>query len=158
MSKKSEQRAAKKAAKLAKARSRQGEPVVKKIPRIPEIQDNNDDNLVMWAFYCFDDKDWRCQGSDHASFCDIASRLKEKSLKWKDVLTNRGRDHESPVEKLSTEAQRRLVDLQFDDEDVLLRFRFSGTQRLWGIRDQSFFIVLWWDPDHQVYPTDLRNT
>jgi hypothetical protein len=47
-----------------------------------------------------------------------------------------------------------LVDLKLDDIEELYRFRFTGTQRIWGIRDRRTFRVLWWDPDHQVYETN----
>ena len=34
----------------------------------------------------------------------------------------------------------------------------SGTKRLWGFRKDGVFYVLWWDPDHTVYPTELNDT
>ena len=61
--------------------------------------------------------------------------------------------HSIPVERLCSEAQRRLQDLKLDP-DELFGFRLSGSRRLWGAVDDKdgAFYVVWWDPDHQVYP------
>ncbi|MBE3069939.1 MAG: hypothetical protein IMZ55_05305 [Acidobacteria bacterium] len=56
------------------------------------------------------------------------------------------------------EAQRRLVEIKVDDRDELLRLRFGGTQRLWGVRAGRFFLALWWDPQHTICPSNLRHT
>jgi hypothetical protein len=39
-------------------------------------------------------------------------------------------------------------------EDDVYRFRLSGERRLWGLRRQDTFYAIWWDPKHQVYPTE----
>jgi hypothetical protein len=70
--------------------------------------------------------------------------------------TGHHKHHSIEVERLCPEAQRRLRDLRLDDLDELFRFRLGGRRRLWGaINNQDgAFYVLWWDPDHQVYPVD----
>ncbi len=52
------------------------------------------------------------------------------------------------------EARDRLVELEFDDVDRIFRFRLSGKERLYGINRLHIFMVLWWDPEHNVYPVD----
>lgn len=37
--------------------------------------------------------------------------------------------------------------------ETLFRFRLSGVKRLWGYREGATFHVVWWDPNHKVYPT-----
>ncbi|MFE3626760.1 hypothetical protein [Streptomyces goshikiensis] len=38
------------------------------------------------------------------------------------------------------------------------RLRLSGTQRLYGFVDGNTFHVVWWDPEHEVYPSVKRHT
>jgi hypothetical protein len=62
-----------------------------------------------------------------------------------------------PVDSLpNAEAQRRLEDLEYDDETRISRLRFGGKGRLFGfLRDDSFY-ALWWDPQHEVWPSKKR--
>lgn len=81
-------------------------------------------------------------------------------LTWAEVraqTTGRHRRHHPiPLDRLCPEAQRRLQDLELDEFDDLFRFRIGGRPRLWGVLhpDDNVFYAIWWDPDHQVYPTD----
>lgn len=90
---------------------------------------------------------------------DIFEKLVSyESRTWAEILSNPTRDHPIAVGKLCKEARQRLMDLKLDDVEALFRFRFTGLQRLWGIRDRNVFQVLWWDPEHKVCPSQLRNT
>jgi hypothetical protein len=59
-----------------------------------------------------------------------------------------------PVEQLCPAAQKRLRALKLDHLDDLFEFRIRSKPRLWGYARQGVFHVVWWDPEHQVYPTD----
>lgn len=86
------------------------------------------------------------------------------ALEWREIEAQQTgghrrhrRHHDQPVTNICTEAQKdwmkaRLGDT-FGDRD-LFRFRLSGEQRLWGYRVGATFHVVWWDPDHLVYPTE----
>lgn len=52
----------------------------------------------------------------------------------------------------------RLAVLGWDDMTAIQRLRFMGKQRLYGFLDGNIFHVLWWDPEHQVYPSQKRHT
>ncbi len=158
-----ESREQRKAEKLAKNRERlvksEFAPTLSKTPKVPTHDDANKAG-VLWSFQYFDGTDWRHGDTDgHISFCDVATRLNQYSNRtWGDILGDPTRDHPSEPSRLCTEAQQRLIELGFDDVSEVLRFRFDGTQRLWGFRDRQYFVVLWWDPDHQVYPVEKKNT
>lgn len=63
------------------------------------------------------------------------------------------------VEKIPTRAAvDRLEATKHDDETHLHRLRCSGRQRLYGILREHVFHVLWWDPEHEVWPSFKRNT
>ncbi|WP_435212520.1 hypothetical protein [Streptomyces sp. bgisy034] len=59
---------------------------------------------------------------------------------------------------LCKEALDRLVAMGRDDQTKIHRLQFTGTQRLYGFLEGNIFHVVWWDPDHEVYPTSPRNT
>jgi hypothetical protein len=67
---------------------------------------------------------------------------------------SRPKHHEHPISRLGPEATARLANLKLDEvvgED-LFRFRLTGKQRLWGFITDGTFHVLWWDPEHEVFP------
>lgn len=68
------------------------------------------------------------------------------------------RSHAVKLHQLSSAARRRLQELQLDDIDSLYSLRIGGRLRVWAIQDRNFFELLWWDPEHEVYPSTLRNT
>ncbi len=109
---------------------------------------------------CFRSFDWNSRWGDGehcaASFADIVKKLAEyETMTWAEIST---KDHSDPLHKLCSKAQKRLGELSID-HDELFRFRFSGTERLWGVRDtDDFFVVLWWDPCHEVREYNLPNT
>ncbi len=79
-----------------------------------------------------------------------------ESMNWHEIL-NRN-NHEVGVDRISKGARKRLEELRLDDIDYLVSLRFTGTQRVWGIRRSNIFQILWWDPFHKVYPTNKKHT
>jgi hypothetical protein len=62
------------------------------------------------------------------------------------------REQAHPIENLPRTALRRLQELQLDDEDGLCELRIKGAARVWGFRRGNVIHVLWWDPEHTVFP------
>ena len=89
--------------------------------------------------------------------------LKPKLLSFQEMLwreieaatTNTGHHmhHSMSRDSICAEAQARLDYLQNDEEDIY-RFRLGNLKRLWGFRTVNVFEVLWYDPQHRIYPTD----
>ena len=131
------------------------EPTTKKKPSV-QIPDDVNQSVVLWSFQRFDNYDWRLTKDDnHVSFREVAGKLRSYSERtWADILRDRDRDHSCDVVQLVPAAKKRLIELDMDDVGELLRFRFTGSQRLWGFRDRHYFIVLWWNPDHEVWQDD----
>ena len=61
--------------------------------------------------------------------------------------------HNMDVEQICDEAQLRLIELVLE-HDTIFRFRLGNKPRLWGFRTVANFEVLWFDPTHEIYPTD----
>ncbi len=74
-----------------------------------------------------------------------------ESMTWDKIIATKS--HPIACEKLCDDARARLVDIGKNDFDELMSFRVNGTLRVWCIHDNSIMRVLWWDPNHQVYPT-----
>lgn len=93
---------------------------------------------------------------------DVLQHLADFSHKtWSEIEAERTggnkrrrkKHHDMPVRELDKSARKRIRDLFGDDApDTLFRFRLSGKQRLWGVRDKAMFYLLWFDEEHMVYP------
>ncbi|WP_455284435.1 hypothetical protein [Cupriavidus necator] len=78
------------------------------------------------------------------------------SMAWADI---EGEDHHAiEVGRLSKDARKRLEEIKQDDVAEVFSFHFSGKRRIFGIRDRNAVKLLWWDPEHAVCPSKLRNT
>ncbi len=91
----------------------------------------------------------------------MLARFKEwERVTWGDILTpTAGRKHGTQshpmaVNILSKEAANRLTELNLDSYDVLYSLAITGRQRVWGImiEETGTFQLLWYDPQHEVYP------
>jgi len=60
--------------------------------------------------------------------------------------------HPIAKNQLCKEAQDRLKAIKQDDIDELMSFRLTGPNRVWCIQQRNLMRVLWWDPEHRVYP------
>jgi len=88
---------------------------------------------------------------------EIIRRLKDfERATWLDI--ERGGSHPIPVNRIIGDAQRRLQALKLDDTNDLFSLRLGGNERLWGLRSNDVFSVLWWDPDHKICPAPKKHT
>ena len=67
------------------------------------------------------------------------------------------RNHPQDVATLVVEVQDRWAEVGIET-DVAYRFRLSGAERVWGFRVNAHFHLVWYDPDHRFYPTEMRHT
>lgn len=82
-----------------------------------------------------------------------------ESMTWNQILVvGKKFNHSVKTRSLAKKAKDRLRDLHLDDVEELVSLRLAGEQRIWGIRQGSALLLLWWDPDHKVFPSPLRYT
>lgn len=87
----------------------------------------------------------------------ILSKLKDfEGMKWREIEGDE--NHIISVAKISKDAKKRLTDINKSDHQDLFSFRLTGKKRLWGIRIREEFYILWWDPNHTVYPVKKKHT
>jgi len=85
-----------------------------------------------------------------------------EKLTWNEARNPRGPGCK-PVSLNSSNAaaakiKDRLLELKQDDVDGLYEFHLDGLTRFWGLRRGHVCHLLWWDPNHEIWPANLRNT
>jgi hypothetical protein len=82
-----------------------------------------------------------------------------ESMTWREILLDsKKQNHTVPVQNLCKSARDRLIILNLDDLDEITSLRLSGTERIWGVINQGIMELLWWDPNHEVYPSIKKHT
>jgi len=96
--------------------------------------------------------------TDHVTLLNRISSI--ETMKVTEAFNARdepGKDYE--LDRLpNAAALARLVELEYDDEDQISRLRITGKGRLYGFRRGERFYALWWDPEHEIWPSTKRNT
>ena len=78
---------------------------------------------------------------------------------WREILgTDHYQNHKVRVSRIINEAQKRLEELGHDDQEELVSLRLTGKQRLWAIQLEGKAFLLWWDPNHEICPSQLSHT
>lgn len=81
-------------------------------------------------------------------------RLSERT--WGEWCSDQNMHHHQSVDSLDRPYRERIQEKE--DCEKVFRFRLSGKSRLWGFRSGHEFRVLWFDPDHEVYPVKKKHT
>jgi hypothetical protein len=129
-------------------------PTTEKVPRIAEDPDPRKRTPV-WRFQMLDldgPFGWRkCH-----DFEVVMHRLRNfETMKWSEIIG--AKSHVIPVDQLGNEAQVRLQELRLDDLDNLVSLRITQASRVFGILDGHCCKLLWWDPEHDVYPMNIAD-
>lgn len=63
------------------------------------------------------------------------------------------------LEKLpNKQAKERLEHLRLADQTSISRLRINGPGRLYGFIDKNVFHVVFWDPEHLIWPSSKKHT
>lgn len=135
-------------------------PFLKKVPRIdPSIETNPMKLNLSWQFEFLDIKGpWGWDNIEKEYFFSkiLSTIIDFETMKWEEIL-NRN-NHEVNISQIIKDAQKRLRELNLDDIETLVSLRIMGAVRIWGIRVHNCFKVLWWDPEHKIFPSKLKHT
>ncbi len=101
---------------------------------------------------------WNWRGVESKTLLlEIVNKLAQyESMTWAKIEGDR--NHFIKIDKIIKPAQLRLQQLRLHDVDQLFSLHLSGTQRVWGIRDNAILQLLWWDPKHEICPSVKKNT
>jgi hypothetical protein len=129
-------------------------PSLGKQPRAAPVPQKAADRIV-WRLARLDlDGEWGWRKLDVAHLERVLQQLKNFEGMSVGELFNRSGNKRIPATKICKNARDRLGEIQADDLDELWELRLTGKNRVWG----HVYHVLWWDPDHTVCPSTLRNT
>lgn len=146
--------------KAPKAGKNAGLRAVKTVPAkaARPIQDGDDGCLILRFNHVDVGGPFSVVNASAAQLLQIMAAVKQfETMRPLDAFSGYpGKDYKTGLLP-SKEARERLVDLEHDDEDIAA-LRLSGPGRLWGFRRGRYFHVLWWDPDHRVWPTEKKHT
>ncbi|RKN51956.1 hypothetical protein D7231_35505 [Streptomyces klenkii] len=121
----------------------------------------NSHERVSWRFTHVDhDGPWGFGAMEPSVLCEVLRKLANCESMTVNELRNTWRlfkEYDLPG-GLCREALERLTVMGWDDMTKLHRLEFTGTQRLYGFLDGNIFHVVWWDPNHEVWPYTKRNT
>ncbi len=130
-------------------------PAGGKDPRVSQAP--SDSNSVVLKYDQMDmDGPWGWRQFEIAKIQWLLMKLSDlHKLNWQE-LTSQG-SHLVDIVKLVPKAQKRLEELKKDDLDQLYSLRTTGRHRIWGIKESSILWLLWWDPEHEVCPSNAKN-
>lgn len=124
-------------------------------PRIarPRNVPSRDGKSIGWRFDLMDDERWPFpapQDGLYPIFLDSLVRIGGIPLSTWDSPA-----HKEPLTNLAPAAQARLRDLDLEGVTggELSKFQVSeiaGHARMWAIKNDNVYFLLWWDPDHEV--------
>ncbi len=137
---------------------RKDNPKKKQNPISPPITSTQNKKLV-WIVSGIDDSS---KWGWHKITCpDFLRKIWEKmrnfeTMRWVDIL---GASHHAiPISNIIRPAQKRLEELGHDDKETLVSFHITGKERIWAIRSGERVFLLWWDPNHEIYPSPKKHT
>lgn len=82
------------------------------------------------------------------SWTDVESKTYSGHHKFRKLLNKY-----QPLCSLCKEAQKRWLELEFLSQfEELFRLRLGTNKRIWGIRIQHHFFMVWYERDHKICP------
>jgi hypothetical protein len=100
---------------------------------------------------------WSGWNAKPAEFLAVLERLHSyESLNWTEIIATGS--HPIALGKLTPEAVKRLQTKKLDDIDEIMSFRINGEERVFCIRHENIMNILWYDPNHEVCPSQKKHT
>lgn len=117
------------------------------------------DRKLVWRFNQIDrEGNWSPVNIDPAHISNLFEKMASFETMTVGEIFAPGSEHGKSYEIASMPAhsQKRLQELERDDETEIVRLRCGGAPRLYGFLREHVFHILWWDPLHQVWPSSKK--
>jgi hypothetical protein len=155
----------KKAPKKAGAKAAQASPVgpgkhVRPLPSLPGAGNSGD--RLCWRFTHVDhDGQWGLGEADSGILYGVLGHLGTFESMTVDEAFHRGdypgKDYD--VEAIpNSDALDRLEALGLADQTKIWALRCGGKPRLWGFLEANVFHLVFWDAEHEIWPSPLKHT
>jgi hypothetical protein len=131
------------------------EPAVKKMPRHHYPAEGESAELISWRIGDVELEGpwgWGTIPPEKARLIHVFLSALEK-LTW-GIACHGGKPvRQVKVKDAPAEARKRLEETGRDDVESLTELHLGGLSRIWGVRRGSACHLLWWDPEHKVWPS-----
>lgn len=156
MSKKTPRKAARNAAQAVPARP------AKQVHGLSLPGAANSDERLAWRFTHVDhDGPWGFSEVEPSVLCGILSHLANfESMTLNEVFHRGGypgKDYDVAAIP-NSDALVRLEAVGLADQTKIWALRLGGEPRLYGFMDENIFHVVFWDPEHEIWPSRLKHT
>ena len=130
------------------------------------IQRENPDNYLSmrpaWRFHRAvpAERIWSIYQNDGKSFVEhILPKLREiENMSWTNIIqSEKHKSHNVEIGSLTKKAQNELQELKIY-QDELFSLRLTSKKRLWGILEEGVLNILWYDPEHEICPSNKKHT
>ena len=114
-----------------------------------------------WRFSLADiqeDSPWKWPSPNDPRFNEIYVKLLSFEKMTISQLFGGHNNHRVSVDKICSDAQKRLKQINLNDYEELVSIRLNGAQRIWGVEERGIISVIWDDKFHQVYPSKKFKT
>ncbi|MCX5209781.1 hypothetical protein OG689_10845 [Kitasatospora sp. NBC_00240] len=122
----------------------------------------NSGQRICWRFqYVDDDSPWGISKLTPPEMAALVSKLVDFESQTMHELFNHGEEpgkHYEPHRIPNSLARARLTALKLGDMTRVSRLRLGGKPRLYGFLIENVFHVLWWDREHEVWPSPKKHT
>ena len=139
-------------------------PKLKNPPTVSGLPgSSNSAERICWRFEHVDhDGPWGFREVSAEQLCHILEKLRDFEKMTVNELFRRGGEPGKSYEisGLPTrEARERLDALRLADQTQISRLRLTGERRLYGfLDDENVFHVVFWDPEHEIWPSRKKHT
>lgn len=116
---------------------------------------------------------WRFERADteyrwsivEAEFSEIIGSLRNfERMTWGEIDkqthdNGRSSNHYVFLNDLCKEAQKRFLELKLEEyADQVYSLRLMNKTRIYGILRDGIFSILWYDENHEIYPSEKKHT
>lgn len=128
---------------------------------------SSDNEIIAWRFHRIDKNGVFAFDPDREDFDRklIFDKILEFSnMKWAQLKMathdqSKSKHHFIGYESMSSIAKSRFDALKLNnDEDRVFSIAVNNLIRIIGLRNNSFFDVIWYDPKHEFCPSKLKHT
>jgi hypothetical protein len=78
-----------------------------------------------------------------------------ESMTWAQIK-QKPHNHFIEPSGIHKDARDRLLALGKYETNSLFSMSVGGKPRIWGILQEHVMFTLWWDPDHEIYPSQKK--
>jgi len=151
---------------MAKKQPRLKKPVTtqKKPSNIIDPEQGRNKPLVwrLGRMVCDSNRKWNwCKCAEEKKMFEILQKLGDIEKMTFHELNSSKRHHSIKVEQIAKKtptAYKELEILKLDTELSLFSLALEGKLRVWCIFRANLFSILWYDPDHDIYPKEKPHT